>query len=58
MPANDATKPAGWLPVHDTFVKDLAKKGEDANSILILLEAECSSLQGKVSVAWIRTRMT
>ena len=56
MPANTA-KPMGWLPVHDAFVKDLAKKGEDAKSITILLETEYPSLVGKVGLEWVRNRM-
>lgn len=57
MPTNASCKPSGWLPVHDVFVKDLAKKGEDAKSVMILLETEFPSLQGKVGMEWLRKRM-
>jgi len=57
MPANTSTKPTGWLPVHDAFVKDLTKKGEDAKSVTILLETEYPLLQGKVGMEWVRKRM-
>ena len=57
MQATSTTKPAGWLPVHDTFVKDLAQKGEDARSITILIETEYPGLQGRVAVEWIKTKM-
>jgi len=32
--------PRGWEDAHTRFVQDLAKKGEDAASIVILFETE------------------
>lgn len=45
--------PQGWTPIHTAFVKDLASKGEDAGSILILFEAEFPRVGG-VTVDVIR----
>ena len=50
-------RPASWTSTHDAFVKSLARNGEDARSILILLESEYPSLAGKVSEGWVRSRM-
>lgn len=38
--------PKGWTPTHTAFVKDLARNGEDAGSILILFEAEFPRVVG------------
>jgi len=34
--------PPGWRYTHTKFVQDLAKKGEDAASVMILFETEFS----------------
>lgn len=38
--------PLGWTEEHTAFVKDLAQKGENATTILILFEAEFPRVTG------------
>lgn len=52
-----AREPTSWLPTHDSFVRSSAKEGEDAKTILILLETEFPTLQGKVYEEWVKGRM-
>ena len=51
-------EPAGWLLQHDAFLRSLARNGEEAKSIQLLLEAEFSALQGHVDESWIRWKMS
>ena len=51
------TESISWLPTHDSFVRSLAKEGEDAKTNLILLETEFPTLQGKVKEEWVNGRM-
>lgn len=46
LPKSTSKLPQGWTPTHTAFVKDLASKGEDAGSILILFEAEFPRVVG------------
>ncbi|KAI9732615.1 MAG: hypothetical protein M1834_003951 [Cirrosporium novae-zelandiae] len=57
MPQTTPTAPIGWTPTHDAFIKDLYLKGEDAESIRILLEAEFPAMRGRISKIWIRERV-
>lgn len=52
-----AIEPTSWLPTHDSFVRSSAKEGKDAKTILILLETEFPTLQGKVDEKWVKRRM-
>ncbi|MCJ1473153.1 hypothetical protein MMC13_001804 [Lambiella insularis] len=52
-----ATEPTSWLSIHDSFVRSSAEEGEDAKTILILLETEFPTLQGKVNEEWVKGRM-
>ena len=55
-PTSSITPPPGWLPMHDGFVQIHADKGEDANSIAILMEAEFPGLRTD-PMEWIQERI-
>ncbi|MCJ1481668.1 hypothetical protein MMC06_001827 [Schaereria dolodes] len=55
--SSPSTAPPGWSSHHDVFVRSLASKGEDAETIVILLEAEYPDLVGKVSEGWVGERV-
>ncbi|KAI4133980.1 MAG: hypothetical protein LQ347_001898 [Umbilicaria vellea] len=49
------SKPASLTPAMETFVRQLAAKGEDARSITILLETEYPVMQGRKAVFdWVK----
>lgn len=50
-------QPAGWLPAHDAFVRALARNGEDAKCICILLETQFPNMLGRVSKDWVAARV-
>jgi glycine/D-amino acid oxidase-like deaminating enzyme len=55
LPQTKMVRPTGWKAEHDTFVRGLARHGEDANSIVILFETEYPRI--KISKAWIMETM-
>ena len=54
---SSTSRPPGWTSAHDDFVRSLAKNGEDARTVTILLETEFPALLGKVDMAWVKGRM-
>jgi len=53
-----AAKPAGVTPAMESFVSSLVAKGEDAQSIVILLETEYPAMMGKKGVLeWIKGKV-
>lgn len=49
------SKPASLTPAMESFVGQLAAKGEDARSITILLETEYPVVQGQQAVfEWVK----
>lgn len=45
--------PTGWIPAMSQFVRDAMGRGEDAKSVIILLETEWPVLREKVGVEWV-----
>lgn len=46
--------PPGWCSGMDDFTLDLVSKGENLESIRILLETEWPELAGSVDLRWLR----
>lgn len=50
-----AGKPKTWVSEHDAFIRRHAQNGEDATSIVILLETEYPRL--RATKGWVQKRM-
>jgi hypothetical protein len=48
--------PKGWTAAHEAFLRNCAKNGEDARTIVILLEAEFPKL-GKIAESFVKAKM-
>lgn len=55
--ATNSTEPDCWTDEHDAHLKDLAAKGEDVRSIVVLMETEFPCLRGKLSKEWLKEKM-
>ncbi|KIX04235.1 uncharacterized protein Z518_07789 [Rhinocladiella mackenziei CBS 650.93] len=56
MPSSSkSTKPKNWRPEHDDFIRQHARNGEDAMSILILFETEFPNVM--LTHEWIAERV-
>ena len=50
-------QPACWTDEHETELKRLATRGEDAKSIIELLGTDYPCLNGKLSEQWIKQKV-
>ena len=51
-------RPVGWTAAMTHFVQTQVPEGEETDSVIILVEAEYTSMDGKVGSDWIKSLMT